>query len=85
MGLDNHFKFFRKNTIGHNYDYRTPYGRKHMVYADWIASGRLYKPIEEIITYHIGPCIGNTHTETSESGRLMTRAYFCGFCSFSSV
>jgi len=46
-----------------------------MIYADWLASGRLYHPIEKIITGTFGPYVGNTHTETSENGRLMTEAY----------
>ena len=46
-----------------------------MIYADWIASGRLYRPIENIINDQIGPFVGNTHTETSENGKLMTLAY----------
>ena len=75
MGLKKHFSSFRESTIGHNQQFQTPYGRKQMVYADWIASGRLYMPIEEIITNHIGPFIGNTHTETSENGRIMTQTY----------
>lgn len=70
-----YFDIFRKNTIGHDATYVTPYGTKRMIYADWIASGRLYGPVEEIITSRIGPFVGNTHTETSENGRLMTQAY----------
>jgi selenocysteine lyase/cysteine desulfurase len=46
-----------------------------MLYADWIASGRLYLPIEKIISRSIGPFVGNTHTLTNETGRLMTEAY----------
>jgi selenocysteine lyase/cysteine desulfurase len=75
MGLKKHFTSFRNNTIGHNQEFQTPYGRKQMVYADWIASGRLYRPIEEIISNQIGPFVGNTHTETSENGRIMTQTY----------
>ena len=70
-----YFKPFRNNIVGNDAHYRTPYGLKKMIYADWIASGRLYHPIEEIILDKIGPFIGNTHTETSENGRLMTGAY----------
>lgn len=73
--LEKHFDFFRRNTIGHDLVFSTPYGEKKMVYADWIASGRLYKPIEERITNFFGPYVANTHTETSESGTLMTKAY----------
>jgi selenocysteine lyase/cysteine desulfurase len=73
--LENHFKVFRENTVGYNYRYQSPYGLKTMLYADWIASGRLYLPIERKMIHSIGPFIGNTHTETSENGKLMTRAY----------
>jgi selenocysteine lyase/cysteine desulfurase len=73
--LEKYFKVFRGNTVGYNHRYQTPYGLKTMVYADWIASGRLYLPIEHTMLNTIGPFIGNTHTETSENGKLMTRAY----------
>jgi selenocysteine lyase/cysteine desulfurase len=75
MNLEKYFKKFRKNIVGNNQRYHSPYGRKKIIYADWIASGRLYGPIEEKMTKAIGPFIGNTHTETSENGRLMTEAY----------
>ena len=71
----NHFQQFRKHIIGDDLVYLTPYGKQKMLYADWIASGRLYAPIEEKITCEIGPFVGNTHTETSESGTRMTIAY----------
>lgn len=29
---------FRKNIIGNNFDTENPYGRKKMIYADWITS-----------------------------------------------
>jgi selenocysteine lyase/cysteine desulfurase len=73
--MEKYFKKFRKNTIGWNQCFNTPYGKKKMIYADWIASGRLYKPIEERIQKTFGPFIANTHTETSETGTLMTKAY----------
>jgi selenocysteine lyase/cysteine desulfurase len=49
--------------------------KKKIIYGDWIASGRLYQPIEDKITKTIGPFVGNTHTETSETGMRMTHAY----------
>ncbi len=70
-----HFASFRKNIIGDDIEFETPYGKKKMIYADWIASGRLYRPIEDKMTNIIGPNIGNTHTETTETGTLMTNAY----------
>ncbi|MBZ0244081.1 MAG: aminotransferase class V-fold PLP-dependent enzyme, partial [Bacteroidales bacterium] len=73
--LESYFEPFRKNTIGDKHIFNTPFGLKTMVYADWIASGRLYRPIENRIIEEIGPFVGNTHTETSETGTLMTKAY----------
>ena len=45
------------------------------MYADWTASGRLYRPIEEKILNEIGPFVANTHTETNVTGTAMTMAY----------
>ena len=75
INLQKHFEKFRNNTIGHNATFKTPYGEKQMLYADWIASGRLYAPIEEKIKNLFGPMIGNTHSEASETGVSMTYAY----------
>jgi selenocysteine lyase/cysteine desulfurase len=73
--LEAHFAPFRANTLGAAQRMRTPYGEMPIVYADWIASGRLYAPIEQRMTAVIGPFVANTHTETSTTGTLMTRAY----------
>ncbi|MHC1708122.1 MAG: aminotransferase class V-fold PLP-dependent enzyme [Bacteroidales bacterium] len=73
--LEQYFKQFRHNIVGQKQTFLTPYGKKRIIYADWIASGRLYGPIEKIMLKSIGPFIGNTHTETSENGKLMTQAY----------
>ncbi len=73
--MESYFEKFKQETIGENLSYYTPYGLKKMIYADWVASGRLYAPIEKKMTEVIGPYVGNTHTETSETGTLMTNAY----------
>ena len=73
--MEKHFEKFRNNTIGNNLRYDTPYGNVRMIYADWVASGRLYRPIEDTIANSVGPYVANTHTETSETGTLMTNAY----------
>ncbi len=75
MALEQYFEKFRKNIVGHHQPLHTPYGQKKLIYMDWIASGRLYYPIENTITGRIGPWVGNTHTETTETGTLMTKAY----------
>ncbi len=73
--LEKYFHKFRKNIIGVDATFETFYGEKKIIYADWIASGRLYQPIEEKFSKNFGPFIGNTHTETSETGSRMTYAY----------
>ncbi len=73
--LEDYFNTFRRNIIGIDQEYSTPYGKKKIIYCDWIASGRLYGPIEEKMASTFGPFIGNTHTETSETGSMMTWAY----------
>lgn len=73
--LEKYFEPFRKNTIGIDASYESPYGVLRLVYADWIASGRLYGPIEEKIRTRFGPFVANTHTETSEAGTRMTYSY----------
>jgi len=69
------FAPFHENIIGRDAEYDTPYGRKHIIYFDWIAGGRLYKPIEERICQVFGPFVANTHTQTSETGTRMTLCY----------
>ena len=73
--LEKHFLKFRENVIGIDQEFETPYGKKKMIYADWIASGRLYGPLEERMLHEFGPYVANTHTETTETGTLMTKAY----------
>ena len=73
--LQNYFQPFRKNVIGIDTCFESPYGVKKMIYADWTASGRAYKPIEDRLVNEIMPLLGNTHTETTVTGTAMTRAY----------
>ena len=72
LSLGEYFDQFRKNIIGIDQEFESPYGRKKLIYADWTASGRLYRPIEEKLTHDFGPFVANTHTETTVSGRAMT-------------
>ncbi len=73
--LERYFEKFRKNIIGIDETFSSPYGEKQILYADWIASGRLYKPIESKITEDFGPYVANTHTEATTTGTLITKAY----------
>jgi len=73
--LEKYFQEFRQNIIGIDTTYKTPYGLKKIMYCDWIASGRLYRPIEKILTDRFGPFVANTHSETNETGTRMTLSY----------
>ncbi len=73
--LENYFDTFRKNTIGWDKTFASPYGEMKIIYADWIASGRLYMPIEKKIIEAFGPMVGNTHSESSVTGTFMTLSY----------
>jgi selenocysteine lyase/cysteine desulfurase len=74
--MEAYFEKFRKGIIGVDAQLISPDGQpKPLVYADWIASGRSYGPIEDRVRKEILPLVANTHTETSTTGVAMTHAY----------
>lgn len=73
--LERYFSKFRGNTIGVNHTFESVYGTQKLLYGDWVASGRLYLPIEDIILNKIGPMVANTHSFSSETGKASTYAY----------
>ena len=75
INLEQYFLTFRKNIVGIDQSFISPFGEKKIIYTDWTASGRLYLPIEEKMLHDFGPFVANTHTETTFSGSTMTLAY----------
>ncbi|UYW01626.1 aminotransferase class V-fold PLP-dependent enzyme [Flavobacterium agricola] len=73
--LEKFFEPFRKNIVGIDQTFVSPFGEQKIIYTDWTASGRLYRPIEEKILNTFGPYVANTHTETTFSGTAMTMSY----------
>lgn len=73
--LEQHFDLYRKNIVGIDQTFQSPFGEKRIIYADWIASGRLYAPIEQKLLHQFGPFVGNTHSESSITAVTMTHAY----------
>jgi len=73
--LEKYFDQYRKNIIGIDTTFVSPFGLKKILYADWIASGRLYAPIEKKLLEDFGPFVANTHTGTNFTGSLMTQSY----------
>ena len=72
---EDRFAAFRDNIVGQQQRFVSPFGEKRIVYADWTASGRAYRPIEAHLLEEILPFAANTHTETTITGTYMSRAY----------
>lgn len=72
---ENHFNKFRKNIIGIDQCFIGPQGKRKIIYADWTASGRLYKPIEDKLLFEIAPFFANTHSESTFSADFISNAY----------
>ena len=62
----------RSQIIGRDLLFQAPFGERHLFYADFTASGRGYRPIEEKIG-NILLSYANTHTEDDYTGKTMTR------------
>lgn len=73
--LEQYFQKYRANIIGNNQLFKTQYGLKQMIYADWTASGRLYHPIEAKIAYELGPYFGNTHTDSTITSKTTSAVF----------
>jgi selenocysteine lyase/cysteine desulfurase len=62
----------RNEIIGYNLVFDTPFGKRHLLYVDYTASGRAVKSIENKIQ-NILNSYGNTHTEDDYSGKYLTQ------------
>lgn len=62
----------RDNVIGEGQLFMTPFGKRPLTYADYTASGRSLKFIEDFIQDHVLPYYANTHSESSATGRQST-------------
>lgn len=63
----------RAGLIGRDMPIETPFGTKSLLYADYVASGRALKQIEQFVAEEVLPYYANSHTEASHCGRTMTR------------
>jgi selenocysteine lyase/cysteine desulfurase len=73
--LEQYFERFREHTIGRGRMFEFPFGEKVIIYDDWTASARGYRPIENTLQEEVIPFFANTHTQTTTTGALMTTAY----------
>ncbi len=63
----------RTALIGEGASIPGPFGPRRLIYTDYVASGRGLEFIETAIREHVIPFYGNTHTETSFTGRRTTQ------------
>jgi len=73
--LEQYFQEFRNNIIGIDQYFVSPYGLKKIIYTDWAASGRLYRPIEEKLINEFGPFVSDAHNSSTALGANMFKAY----------
>ena len=74
--MQDYFLKYQNQIIGQHQYIKTPYHDSiRVLYADWTASGRMYRPIEERMLKDFYPFVANTHTDTNYTGSAMTYAY----------
>lgn len=64
---------FREGLIGADTQIVTPFGTKKLIYADYVASGRALRQVENFVMSEVLPYYANSHTEQSFCGARMTR------------
>ena len=65
------FEYLRSQLIGSDLLFNSPFGKKNIFYADYTASGRGLRFIEDKIL-NIQRSYANTHTEDDYSGKYLT-------------
>ncbi|MES0808147.1 aminotransferase class V-fold PLP-dependent enzyme [Roseibium sp. SCPC15] len=63
----------RAGLIGEGKIISGPFGERELIYADYVASGRALRQIEEFVLEEVLPVYANSHTEASYCGSAMTR------------
>ncbi|MEP3430250.1 MAG: aminotransferase class V-fold PLP-dependent enzyme [Roseibium sp.] len=59
--------------IGEGISIEGPFGKRDLIYADYVASGRALRQIEGFVMEEVLPVYANSHTEASYCGSAMTR------------
>ncbi|XXG59896.1 hypothetical protein AAC387_Pa04g1900 [Persea americana] len=65
--------WLRSQLVGDDVEFDTPFGKRHLTYADHTASGRCLHHIENYIVENVLPFYGNTHTDDSFVGHRTTK------------
>jgi len=62
----------RAGIIGEGISYDTAFGTQRLIYADYTASGRALKQIEDFVSTYVLPFYANSHTDASFCGAYTT-------------
>lgn len=73
LGRDDVLADLADGLIGKDAAVDGPFGRKPLVYADYVASGRALMQVERFILEKVLPYYANSHTEASYCGGFVTR------------
>lgn len=71
METEEFWDFVRESIVGKDIEITTPFGSRHLIYADYTASGRGVDFIENYLKY-ILELYANTHTEDDTTGSITT-------------
>ena len=66
-------EYLRGGLIGEGIPVPGPNGAHPLIYADYVASGRALRQVEQVVTEDILPIYSNSHTEASFCGQAMSR------------
>ncbi len=70
---DGRIERLRSGVIGEGIEIPGPFGARSLVYADYVASGRALRQVEDFVMASVLPYYANSHTEASFCGDRMTR------------
>ncbi|MFV0383132.1 aminotransferase class V-fold PLP-dependent enzyme [Paracoccus sp. (in: a-proteobacteria)] len=63
----------RAGLIGEGLTFEGPFGPRTLIYADYVASGRALRQVEDTILHEVLPLYANSHTEGSHCSAFITR------------
>lgn len=73
LTIEDKCSWLRSQLIGADVHLNTPFGKRRLTYADHTASGRALHHIESYIVDNVLPFYGNTHTDDSYVGHMMSK------------